>query len=328
MVFIWFMLAATVTVITAMKLSKYADVLSEKTAMGGMIIGTVLLAGATSLPEVTTSFSAAIIGNADIAVGNMLGSNVFNLFILAGFDLYFRKEQLYQQASNNHRYTAYLGLFLMLLTSLALVLRLDYTVLNIGMDSLLILFIYIIGIIIISKMPSPPSSDQDVSPDASLRKKSTTVKQAMIGFIIASIFILAAGTTLSITGDQIAIITGLGASFVGSFLIAATTSLPEAVSVFAALRIKNANLAVGTILGSNVFNITILAISDAVYQQGSILADVSMSNIYPALGGAVLTTITIWTFVRRRPSSVWVYSVPSMLTVAGYFAITYLIYIS
>ncbi|WP_449354980.1 sodium:calcium antiporter [Virgibacillus natechei] len=327
MVFIGFILAAAVTVFTAIKLSEYADVLSEKTAMGGMIVGTVLLAGATSLPEVTTSFSAAVIGNVDIAVGNMLGSNVFNLFILAGFDLYFRRKQIYHKASSNHKYTAYLGLFLMLLVSLALMLQIDYTILGIGVDSFLILIVYIAGMVVISKMPAPPSND-DESPDKPVvKKKSMTVKQAVIGFIIASVFILGAGTMLSITGDQIAVITGLGSSFVGSFLIAATTSLPEAVSVFAALRIKNANLAVGAILGSNVFNMTILAISDAVYQQGSMLADVSMSNIYTALGGSILGAITIWAFLRRRTSSVWVYSIPSILTVVGYFVITYLIYV-
>ncbi|MFP3513746.1 sodium:calcium antiporter, partial [Peribacillus sp. SIMBA_075] len=82
-----FLLAAAVTVFAAIKLSQYADVISEKSAMGGMMVGTLLLAGATSLPEISTSFSAAAIGNADIAVGNMIGSNLFNLFILAGFDL-------------------------------------------------------------------------------------------------------------------------------------------------------------------------------------------------------------------------------------------------
>lgn len=328
MVFIWFILAAAVTVFTAIKLSEYADVLSEKTAMGGMVVGTILLAGATSLPEVTTSFSAALIGNIDIAVGNVLGSNVFNLFILAGFDLYFRKKQLFHKASSNHKYTAYLGLFLMLLVSLALMLQIEYTIFGIGVDSLLIFIIYAVGMVIISKMPSPPSNGEDESEEPAAKKKSMTVKQAIIGFIIAAIFILAAGTMLSVTGDQIAVITGLGSSFVGSFLIAATTSLPEAVSVFAALRIKNANLAVGAILGSNVFNMTILAISDVVYQQGSVLANVSMSHIYTAIGGSILGIITIWAFLRKRTSSVWVYSIPSILTVVGYFVVTYLMYIS
>ncbi|KIL43433.1 hypothetical protein KP77_31390 [Jeotgalibacillus alimentarius] len=106
MAFVWFLFAAVVTIYAAMKLSTYADVISTKTGMGGLLVGTLLLAGATSLPEVTTSFSAVLIGNNDIAIGNLLGSNLFNVFILACFDLYFRKKQLFLQASNDHLYTA------------------------------------------------------------------------------------------------------------------------------------------------------------------------------------------------------------------------------
>ncbi|WP_010532187.1 sodium:calcium antiporter [Lentibacillus jeotgali] len=325
MVFVWFFLAAAVTVYTAMKLSEYADVISEKTAMGGMMVGTILLAGATSLPEVTTSFSAVLIDNIDIAVGNMLGSNVFNVFIIAAFDLYYRKHKLFDLASSNHKYTAFLGLLLMILVSVALVLRIDYTLLGIGADSLLILAAYIVGLIVISKTPSPSVSEEKAK-ETTDEKKSVSVKHAIIGFIIAAIFILGAGTLLSVTGDQIAVVTGLGSSFIGSFLIAATTSLPEAVSVFSALRLKNVNLAVGAILGSNSFNMIILAISDVVYQGGSILADASGSHLVSAFGGSLLIVMVIWAFLRQRSTSLAAYSLPSVITVIGYFVVQYLIF--
>lgn len=319
MVFVIFILAAAVTVYTAMKLSQFADVISNKTAMGGMLVGTILLAGATSLPEVTTSFSAVIIGNVDIAIGNMLGSNLFNLLILAGFDLYFRRKQLYHLVSRNHLYSAILGLFLMLMVTLALVLKIDYTIIGVGVDSLVVLVAYIVGMIIISKMPSPPADENtnkaDKQQEAPVKKKSISVKRAVIGFIIAAVVIMIVGSVLSVTGDRIAIITGLGSSFVGSFLIAATTSLPEAVSVFAAFRLKNPNLAVGSILGSNMFNMVILAISDAVYQGGSILTDVSGSNLYTAIGISILSAVLIWALLRNRSMSLWSYSIPSIVTV-------------
>ncbi|WP_084215563.1 hypothetical protein [Jeotgalibacillus campisalis] len=59
-------------------------------ADGQLLVGTLLLAGATSLPEVTTSLSAVLIGNNDNAIGNVLGSNLFNVFILACFDAVYR----------------------------------------------------------------------------------------------------------------------------------------------------------------------------------------------------------------------------------------------
>ncbi|QKY70039.1 sodium:calcium antiporter [Lentibacillus sp. CBA3610] len=328
MVFVWFLLAAALTVYTAMKLSEYADVISEKTAMGGMIVGTILLAGATSLPEVTTSFSAVIIDNVDIAVGNMLGSNLFNVFILAVFDLYYRRHRLFHLASDNHKYTAILGLILMILVSAALLLRLDYTIFGVGVDALLIMMVYILGMVVISRMPSPTVSEEEVkeAEQAPAKKKSISVKHAVIGFIIAAIFILGAGTLLSITGDKIAAVTGMGSSFIGSFLIAATTSLPEGVSVYQALRLKNVNLATGAILGSNMLNMFILAASDVIYQKGSILADASVSHLLSAIGGTLLVAVVIWAFMRKRSASLWVYSIPSIITVIGYFFVQYLIF--
>ncbi|ALX50261.1 sodium:calcium antiporter [Lentibacillus amyloliquefaciens] len=328
MVFVWFLLAAALTVYTALKLSVYADVISEKTAMGGMIVGTILLAGATSLPEVTTSFSAVIIDNIDIAVGNMLGSNLFNVFILAAFDLYYRRHRLFHLASSNHKYTALLGLLLMILVSAALIAGIDFTIFGIGADALVIMLVYIAGMAVISKMPSPEVTEQEAKAvtDGPAEKQDISIKHAVIGFIIAAIFILGAGTLLSITGDKIAVVTGMGSSFVGSFLIAATTSLPEGVSVFSALRLKNVNLAIGAILGSNMLNMFILAASDVVYQKGSIFTDGSGSHLLTAIGGSLLVAVIIWAFMRRRSPSLWSYSIPSIITVIGYFIVQYLIF--
>ncbi|SFB12737.1 cation:H+ antiporter [Lentibacillus halodurans] len=328
MVFVLFILAAAITVYTARKLSEYADVISEKTAMGGMIVGTILLAGATSLPEVTTSFSAVIIDNIDIAVGNMLGSNLFNVFILAAFDLYYRRNRLLHLASSNHKYTAFLGLFLMLLVSTALIIRVDYTILGIGAGALLVLGVYTVGMVVISRLPSPSVSEEETNEAEGVfvEKKSISVKHAVIGFTIAAIFILGTGTLLSITGDRIAAVTGMGSSFIGSFLIAATTSLPEGVSVFSALRLKNVNLAIGAILGSNMLNMVILASSDVIYQKGSILTNASGSHLVSAIGGSLLVAVIIWSFMRKRSASLWVYSIPSIITVVGYFIVQYMIF--
>src|SRR5690606_2080862 len=154
MVFVYFVLAAIITVYASIKLSEYADVISEKTAMGGMMVGTLLLAGATSLPEVSTSFSAAAIGNADIAVGNMIGSNLFNLFILAGFDFLLRKRRILDRASRDNIYTALLGILLTVLVIMALWLRIDTQIFGIGLDALIIGITYIVGMVLINKLPS------------------------------------------------------------------------------------------------------------------------------------------------------------------------------
>lgn len=331
MVFVYFFLAAAVTVYTAIKLSQFADVIDNKTEIGGALTGTLLLAGATSLPEVTTSISAVIIGNPDIAVGNLLGSNLFNLFILSSLDLYFRRKQLYSLSSRKHIYTAGLGLFLTTMVLLAFLLKIDYTIIGIGVDALLISIAYGVGMMFISKLHSPQTDETsgiiDTSTKEATEKSSTTVKQSIVGFTIAALVIMGAGTVLSIMGDKIALVTGLGSSFVGSFLIAATTSLPEAVSVVTALRLKNVNMAIGSILGSNMFNMLILAGSDIFYQEGSILVGVSSSHLITTIGITILSLILIFALVRKQSKTVWRYIVPSFLIIVGYMITSYWIFL-
>nr|WP_078556880.1 sodium:calcium antiporter [Bacillus alkalicellulosilyticus] len=331
MVFLLFFLAAVVTVITAIKLSTYADALSEKTKLGGMLVGTILLAGATSLPEVTTSVSAVILDTPDIAIGNVLGSNMFNLLILASFDLYYRKRQILKDAAKEHFYTASLGLLLAATALLALTVKIDIEILNIGLDTFSILLIYIIGMYTITRIskneprviPVP-----EVEDNTKLNTSAITLRRAIVGFAVSAVVIMIVGTVLTFTGDRIAVITGLGASFVGSFLIAATTSLPEAVSVLIAIQLRNYNLAIGSLLGSNLFNMIILAGTDVIYRQGPILSFVSPAHQITAGAVSILSVIVLFSLIRKRYGSPFTYAIPSILLILVYFISSYLIFVN
>ncbi|SEI99503.1 cation:H+ antiporter [Bhargavaea ginsengi] len=330
MAFVWFALAAAITVFAAIKLSNYADVLSTKTSMGGLLVGTLLLAGATSLPEVTTSVSAVLIGNPDIAIGNVVGSNMFNLFIFACFDLAYRRHHLLELAGRNHLYTAGTGFVLMAVTYLSLLFRPEWGVFGVGLDSIVLVVLYAIGMVIVGRVsksgspaPAVPVSDTAVTSD---EDDGITVRRAVIGFSLAALLIMGAGTVLSIMGDRIAVITGLGSSFVGSFLIAATTSLPEAVSVYVALRAKNVNLALGSILGSNMFNMLIIFISDLFYRDGQVLFMADPSHQITALVVMALSAILLLAIARKKTASHAAYIVPSVLIVIGYFVASYLMF--
>ncbi|WP_100404852.1 sodium:calcium antiporter [Bacillus solitudinis] len=330
MVFIWFTLAAAITVYAAIKLSTYADTIGEKTSLGGMVVGTIFLAGATSLPEVTTSVSAIVLDTPDIAVGNVFGSNMFNLLILACFDLYFRKNQIFYGTSRTHFYTASVGLLLAITSLLALTLRIDYTILGVGIDVLVILSIYGFGVWMVSKLskkyPEEANTASNES-DNTHNLSAVPLKKAIIGFIIAAIVIMGAGTLLTILGDEIAVVTGLGASFVGSFLIALTTSLPEAVAVLIALRLRNNNLAIGSILGSNLFNILILTLSDIIYRKGSIISAVSEVHQITAAAVGILSVVVLYSLIRKPQLTTYRYMVPSAILVVLYFISSYLIFI-
>lgn len=326
MVYVLFILVAAVTVYAAMKLSTFADVISSKTSMGGLLVGTILLAGATSLPEVTTSISAVVIGSPDIAVGNVLGSNLFNLFILAMFDLYFRSKRLYEKVDRTHLYSAILGIVLTGLALTGLLYNQTPTLLGVGIETIAILIIYISGLVWMNKKAAEHPIAEPTTTEEQTAGSDISVKKAVIGFAVAAVVIMAAGTALSILGDQIAVLTGLGASFIGSFLIAATTSLPEAVSVFVALRLRNVNLAFGSILGSNLFNMLILVMSDVVYNGQSILNVAATSHIITGISITFLSFLVMYTIQRKRNVSGPRYILPSIITVLVYFGTTYLLF--
>ncbi|OIJ18492.1 cation transporter [Anaerobacillus alkalidiazotrophicus] len=329
MVFLLFFIAAIFTVLSAIKLSTYADVLSERTSLGGMLVGTIFLAGATSLPEVTTTLTAIVgLKNTDLAVGSVLGSNMFNLLIIAAFDLYYRKNQIFKSASHSHVYTISVGMLLSCLIFLALTLKLPYSILGIGFDTIILIIIYASGMYLISKKVTN-FEDEDEDKDGVSQTSAISLKKAIIGFIIAAFVILISGSLLSITGDRIAIVTGLGSSFVGSFLIAASTSLPEAVAVLIAIQLRNYNLAIGSILGSNLFNILILIGSDVFYRPASILSAASSVHSITAIATFLLSVIILYSLLRSKvQKNQTVYWLPSAVLIFFYFVSSFLIFIN
>ncbi|GAK00968.1 sodium:calcium antiporter [Geomicrobium sp. JCM 19055] len=261
MVYFLFILAVIVTVLAAIKISTYADAITRLSSVGSLFVGTFLLAGATSLPEVTTSVTAVFLENPDMAVGNVLGSNLFNLSILAVFLIVYRHRAILTSVHKEQRHTAILGVLMTTFVVVALFYTIEVPVVNIGIESVVLLVLYGLSIWLL-RGADEQSSDAG---DEEETEEKYTLKHAITGFIIAAIIILISGTVLTFSGDQIAILTGLGSSFVGSFLIATSTSLPEVVTVYVALKLNNHNLAAASILGSNLFNLLILVLCDFLY---------------------------------------------------------------
>ncbi|MBB6448472.1 cation:H+ antiporter [Geomicrobium halophilum] len=321
MVYVIFIAAVIVTVITAHKLSTYADAISRLSGMGALLIGTFLLAGATALPEITTSLTAVYLDNPDLAVGNILGSNHFNILILAVFDLVFRKRKMLSHLHKQQRYTALFGVFMTLIVTVALFTTIEIPFLNMGIDSLMIIALYLLSLWIIQRTPvSKEEKENSETPN----EEEYTLKHAVIGFIITAIIIFIAGTALTLTGDEIAVITGLGSSFVGSFLIATSTSLPEAITVLTALRLNNENLAAASIFGSNLFNMIILCLCDLFYA-GSILQSASMSHTMTAIFLVINSSLVCYAvFVNGKRRF---YTLPSSFMLLFYLAtMTWLYY--
>nr|WP_255351065.1 sodium:calcium antiporter [Virgibacillus sp. SK37] len=317
-------MAAIISAFSAIKLSTYADHISRETKLGGMMAGTILLAVATSLPELTVSISAGIIGNVDIAVGNGFGSILFNFFALFGLDLIFRKKQLFLHGAKHHVSTGYLALLLSIITMFGLFTNTSFSIFHVGLTSLVIVAVYVIGLILISSLQKKENSE--------IREQTTNsgkgISKTLIKFLLFSIVILVSGSALSLSGDRLANETGLSATFIGSILVAMASSIPDALSVFTALKLANINMAVGTILGSNLFNILVIAISDPFYQNGTLWQQANDQLIILSVIGFLLTIITMLVTKRNVARNAFTYMAPSLTVVISYIGVVVYIVLS
>jgi cation:H+ antiporter len=321
MSFLIFSVSAIIVVFAAIQLNRFGDVISQKSTLSGAVVGTFLIAGATSLPELTTSLTAVYIDNPDIAVGNMLGSNVFNILILAAVDMIYRKNKMFNSINpRQHLPSAIAGIIFTTVVVLSLMIGSSFSLFNIGWEMFILVGLYI-GTVRFFETEEEVKMDE-----AAATGKDYSLKAASIGFAVSAIIVFIAGSALSISGDQLAQQTGMSSSFVGSFLIAASTSLPELVTVLVAVKLANYDMAVGSILGSNLFNLQLLAITDLFYQKGPILHAASSSHLLFALLFIGMTLLTIFMIIRKKAGSALRYVLPSLIIVLTYFGSSYFIF--
>ena len=219
-------------------LAHYGDVIARLTGLSRSWIGLVLLATATSLPELFTGISSVTVAAApDIAVGDALGSCVFNLVMLVLLDELSRDEPMYRRIDQGHVLTAGFGVILIGAAGVLLLLSqsgLNVPLLHISGYTPLIIVLYLVAIraafVYERRAPHPPpiiKSEPDI-----------TLNAALIRYAGAAAVVVVAGTWLPFIGRDIADVMGWRTSFVGTLLIAGATSVPELVVTVSALQTR------------------------------------------------------------------------------------------
>jgi cation:H+ antiporter len=278
---IWVQFAATalVVVLGGVRLSRYGDVLGEKSGLGRSWIGVVLLAATTSLPELFTGFgSTALAALPEIALGDVLGSCMFNLLILSLMDAV-QPEPISARAHQGHALSIGFGLLLIGVAGTGLVADRYVPPLGwVGVYSPVLITLYFVAmrIIFAHERQRRARETQEVAEELQYAQIST--KSAMVQYGAAAAVVVAAALWLPRLGAELAGQTGLGEAFVGSLFVAITTSLPEIVVSLAAVRIGALDLGIANILGSNLFNLLILALDDLFYRRGPLMADADASH--------------------------------------------------
>ncbi len=295
MVWVKFLLSVLIILFAGTKLARYADAIAEKTGLGRLWIGLVLLAAITSMPEFVTAVSSvALVKLPDLALGTLLGSCLYNLTILALLDVLYRGAPILSKVSRRHMVSAGMGGLLIALAGGSILAGERFSGLSlgwVGISSIATIILYLVYVRQIfhfeQKQPlAPPQTE-------SLTYSEIPIKTVYLKFAMVAVAIIGAGIWLSFIGDEIAKTTGWDASFVGSLFLAISTSMPELVVTVAAVRLGAADMAVADILGANMFNIVAILWADLFYTQGPILAVVSRTHLITAVVAIIMSILVV-----------------------------------
>jgi cation:H+ antiporter len=308
MVWLEYGVCAVMILVSGSFLSRYGDMLAEKTGMGRTWIGLILLATVTSLPELGTSLAAVTVAAApNIAVGDVLGSCVFNLMLIGVVDLFYRPMPILSKVDPGHALSAGSGILLIGLAAWGLLLGQQGGEFRfwIGPSTPLILLFYIMAVRMIFRFERKRMESLPKDGPNALQYTEVPLRKVYNNIALHALVVVGAGCWLAFVGGRIAEETGWGTTFVGNLFLAASTSLPEIVTSLMALRLAAPDLAIANLFGSNLFNMLILSIDDLFYLDGPLLSHVTFYHQVSAVTALIMTGIAVTGLMVRSEKKAW-----------------------
>lgn len=307
MLWIEFFLSAAAIVFAGSRLTTYADIVSDRLDAGKVWIGVLVLGLVTSLPEAVTTVMAVFRLDAnDLAVGNIVGSNNFNPVMLVVLDVVYRQGSITDRISFNreHSLPIFFSVFLMVIFMaemfLAGLIELPQ-IFGAGIGSWLICGVYFFGMHNISKY-----KEADVEEfTKNLPESRHPLWQIYLRLGLSAGVVVLAAMWLTESAEEIARMTGLGQTFVGTLFLAVVTSMPELVVTVTALKMGAVDLAVGNIFGSNMTNVFILFLCDLVYSPGSLYQDASRAHLWTGFLSLILTAVAAYGMQNKKKRVFW-----------------------
>lgn len=324
-----FILCTAVIIFSGTKLSFYGDKIAELTGMGKAWVGLILMASVTSLPELITGISSvAIVKAPDLAAGDIFGSCVFNLLILSVLDARIKKPLL-SEVKSSHVVATIFGIISLTVAGMAIYLADEIpSLLWISSFTFLLFGIYLVAVWGIFKYEHAAMIESPPSTVLLTPERTADLRKAIGRYALNALVVLGAAVFLPYFGENIASETGLGDSFFGTLFIAATTSLPELVVSLAALRIGAFDMAVGNLLGSNVFNMFILGVDDVFYRQGVLFKAISPSHLLSVFITIIMTAVVgLGLLFKPRKKQFWLFSIDTFIIVILYLSLIIYLFI-
>jgi cation:H+ antiporter len=323
-------LAAVAVWLSGSRLSVYADAIAGRTGLGRAFVGLLLLATATSLPEIATTLTASAIGNAELVTSNLFGGVAMQTAILALVDIRVARGALSRKAAQATLLIQGIGLLLVLTTFLcAVVLREPASVAGVGLGAIAVFAVFVLAFRVSHRAerhePWRPV-DEDETPAApapepgSERLEEGSAARLYLGFGGLAAVVLAAGWVVSKSADAVAQSTGIGSSVIGATLVAIATSLPEITTTLSAARIGAYPMAVANIFGGNLFDVALVLPADAILGGAPLLSNVARPTLFLAVMGMLMTCVYLWGMLIRARKTIFRIGIDSA-TVLGLYAV-------
>ncbi len=259
-----FLGSAVAVIFLGVQLAKYGDALASLTGWGRLFVGSILVALATSLPELSNNITAVRIDNPQLALGNVVGANMVNMFTMGMVALLFGGRRFLQRVAPEQGYLIVLAALLTGLAVLFAAIRIEANIWQIGISSIVLLVVYVVGMRIVYQRR--PVEDGDEGDDPGM-----TLSRAWLIFSLVSLGVIVAGVFLAQSVDRVADLTGISSGVLGILAVSIVTTMPEASATVAAARMGAADLGVAGLYGSCVFNVTILSFADPFFRSGVLL---------------------------------------------------------
>lgn len=304
MLFISFIVAASFVVYSAINVTKYVTAFNEKANISAGFVGLIIFSLITSLPELLTSSYAIILGQPTMSFGNILGSNAFNLLILTVINLIFLKKRFFDSVSSENQKTLYVIIVLNVLTLLGLyfplVLPLPFFHISLASSTIFILYL----LVIYSSYKNDETQEEEAETSGLMHLTMQQIIMRGLFFIVLMIIFSLVMTRIS---DQIVIAyPEIGATLVGTLMLAVATSLPELVTTYTLCKMGHANIAIAGIIGSSLFNFNILFSTDllslklSIFEQAYQSPDIDILRILVYLGMALTIYLGIYFKVAKK----------------------------
>ncbi|WP_432505157.1 sodium:calcium antiporter [Kineococcus arenarius] len=287
--------AGVVIVVTGTRMTAVADEIADRTGMGEAIAGAVLLGATTSLPGLVTVAVGGLSGDAQFAFANPVGGILIQTVWLAVADLYYRRVNLEHAAASSQNLMQALVLLGLLAVPLIGFALPDLAVFSVHPATIAIPVLYAGGLVLVRRLHDDPMwkpvvTDETVE-DVPQEGSGASGRRLAVSFALLAVAMAVAGYVVGRAGLGVVDATGASGGLVGSTLTTAVSSLPELVTLIAAVRLRALALGVGDIIGGNVFDALQIAVADVFYREGPIYADAGASGLLLLAAGLLMSAL-------------------------------------